>query len=180
MTQQAEQSFDERWKQRDERSRVFLETIDQLDDAIAATEDKKLRADLQRQRAKVGQEFAQHLDEGRLGYAGSRSRSVMPVWRVSRVPAKKHRAQAQAWMAQRDIDWDGSARSLCHEVRKALERDEPIPNGNFGLYVERTVSITLPRAFTMNILGQPVHVVPKCDVDTVVKEALEDSFRSED
>ena len=103
----------------------------------------------------------------------------MPVWRVSRVPAKKHRAQAQGWMAQRDIDWDGSAPLLCHEVRKALERIEPIPNGKFGLYVERTISITLPQAFTMNILGQPVHIVPGQKCNSAIRETLEDFVRGE-
>ena len=52
MTQPPDQSADERWKQREERSRLFLEEIDQLDDALAATVDKKLRGKLQRQRKK--------------------------------------------------------------------------------------------------------------------------------
>ena len=54
MTQQADQSSDERWRQRDERSRLLLKQIDQLDDAIAATADKKLRGNLQRESATIG------------------------------------------------------------------------------------------------------------------------------
>ena len=186
MTQQDDrqsEKSDRIYREREERSRNFLEKMDRLAAEIAAASpQKKLRGKLERERATTGTEFAKHLDNQGMGYLDSRSRSVVAVWRVTKVPSKKRRAEAKAWMAQRGLEWDGSAPRLRYEVRKALERGEPIPEGRFGLHVERTVAIELPQAFTMNILGEAVHVAPseKPDIGVIIKDALEDFIGGKD
>lgn len=162
MTQQDEQAQIERfgrlYLERQQQSHRLLEKIDQLEAAIAASNHKTQRRTLERENATVRRKFAEHL--GDQAYVEpSSSRTVMPIWRVTRVPSKKHKAAAREWMKQRGLDWDGSAPPLRHEVRTALEQGQPIPEGKFGLYVERTVDIKMPRAFTVKIFGKPLHIV---------------------
>ena len=55
-------------------------------------------------------------------------------------------------MKERD-SWDGSAPTLRHELRQALEQDQPVPEGKFGFHVERTVSKS--ELVIVNLAGQP-------------------------
>jgi len=133
-------------REREQQSRALLERIDQLDAEIAAAGDEKtLKAKLERDQRKIRQEFAEILGENTYADPSS-SRFVKPIWRVTGVPSKKSKEEATVWMAQRSLDWDGSAPRLRYEVRKALKQTEPVPDGKFGLHVERTVDIELPWA----------------------------------
>jgi hypothetical protein len=176
MTQQDEQAQLQKlgrlYLERQRQSLRLLEKIDQLEAAIAATNEIALRSRFDRENATVRRKFAEHL--GDQAYVEpSSSRTVMPIWRVTRVPSKKHKAAAREWMKQRCLDWDGSAPALRHEVRKALEQNQPVPEGKFGLHVERTVDIRMPRAFTINLLGKSHHVVASANQKTHV-EAMEE------
>jgi hypothetical protein len=176
MTQQDEQAQLQKlgrlYLERQQQSLRLLEKIDQLEAAIAATNEIALRSRFDRENATVRRKFAEHL--GDQAYVEpSSSRTVMPIWRVTRVPSKKHKAAAREWMKQRCLDWDGSAPALRHAVRKALEQNQPVPEGKFGLRVERTVDIRMPRAFTINLLGKSHHVVASANQKTHV-EAMEE------
>jgi hypothetical protein len=148
------------YTERRERSRRLLAKIDELDAAIAAARNQKaLRARLKRESDETRRELAAHLDE-RGYFEVFSSRNVVPIWLVAGIPSKKHREEARTWMARRGLYWNGSAPSLRHEVRKGLdERNNPVPEHRFGLHVERTIDIQTPRAFTINLLGEPYHVV---------------------
>jgi hypothetical protein len=58
-------------------------------------------------------------------------------------------------MKERALEWDGSAPPLRHELRKALEQGHPVPEGKFGLHVERTVDIRNPNLVIVNLEGKP-------------------------
>jgi len=163
VTQQDDQAQIETWgrlyAEREQRSRLFLKKIDELDAEIAAAADKKvLKARIEHDQAKIRREFAEHLGE-RSYVDPSSSLTVMPIWLVTGVPSKKRKEEAGEWMKQRGLDWDGSAPPLRHEVRKALEQNQSVPDSTFGLHVERTVDIKKPRAFTVNLLGRPHHML---------------------
>jgi hypothetical protein len=154
--------------------RDLLEKIDRVEAAIAASDDKAQRRRFERENASVRRQFAEHLgDETYVEQSGSRA--VVPIWLVKGVPSKNRKEQAREWMKQGGLDWDGSAPTLRHEVRKALENQQPIPEGKFGLHVERTVDIRLPRAFTVNLLGKPRHVLAPA-TDKTLKEHREEEL----
>lgn len=165
------------YEERQERSRLLLAKIDQLDAKIAAAGNQKaLRAALKRESAKTRRQFAEHL--GELGYIEKPSwRSAMAIWLVRGVPSKKHKEQARAWMEQLGKDWDGSAPSLRHEVKKALEQNKSVPEHKFGLHVERTVDIKMPRSFTVNLLGKPHHIVASATEPTNAEMKEEKALR---
>jgi hypothetical protein len=66
---------------------------------------------------------------------------VWPYWVVAGQPKKLTKAQAHEWLAARGVAWSGSAQELRDAVRKALARGETVPDGCFGLHIERTVKI---------------------------------------
>lgn len=151
------QPFIKRDREDQEHSRRFLEKIDELEAEIAASSDKVLRSRLERECAAVRRQFGAHL-KGRPYVHDATLRTVRPVWLVTGVPSKRHREEAKKWMKARGVDWDGSAPSLHHELRKALAQKVPITN-EFGLDVEWTVDIKAPHTFTVNETGTPRHVV---------------------
>jgi len=142
-----------RFEERQERSCRFLEKIDQLEAEIAAGNEQAQRNKLQREIADIRRQFAEHL--GDLNYIhGPSMRTVQRTWLISGVCSKQHREQARQWMKARFIDWDGATPALRHQVRKALERSEQVPDGNFGLHVERSVDIKPPRTIIVNQFGK--------------------------
>ena len=169
MTQEDEQAQIERfgrlYLERQQQSHRLLEKIDQLEAAIAASNHKAQRRTLERENATIRRQFAEHLRD-QTYVEQSSSRAVVPIWLVKRVPSKNHKEEAREWMKQRGLDWDGSAPPLRHEVRIALERNQPVPDRKFGLHVERTVDIKMPRAFTVNIFGKPRHIVASANEKT--------------
>lgn len=66
---------------------------------------------------------------------------VWPYWLVAGQPRQQSKAEAQEWMAEGGQSWDGSTQKLRDAVRRALHRNKPVPDGYFGLHVERTVKI---------------------------------------
>ena len=185
MTPQADQPEHEKWAQlyseREEQSRRFLEKIDQLE-ASLATSDHDQRNNLQRDRENTCRLFAQHLGDQNYVQTSS-SRTVTPVWLVTGVPSKKHKDQAKQWMKQRGIEWTGSAPPLRHEVRKARERNETIPEHSFGLKLVRTVDIKEPRAVSAHLFGKLRHFVVPADVnyrDEIREERLLPKYTRED
>jgi len=66
---------------------------------------------------------------------------VWPYWLVTGQPKKLAKAKANKWMAGRGLTWNGSASELIQAVRKAVAKGEIVPDGYFGLHVERTVKI---------------------------------------
>jgi hypothetical protein len=168
------ESFARIYDERQQHSRDLLGKIDRLEVALAASDDKNQRRSLERENSALRRRFAEHLgDETYIEQ--STSRAVVPIWLVAGVPAKSHRDEARQWMNQRGLNWAGPAPPLRHEVRKALEKHQPIPDGKFGLHVERTVDIRLPRAFTVNLLGKPQHVVAPA-TDKTLKEYREEEL----
>jgi hypothetical protein len=146
-------------RERERASQSYLAVLDQLEDDFIWAEDDRQRRKLQRENAAVRRAFAQHLGEET--YIDKlRSRAVIPIWFVGKVPSRKHKEAAREWMRQRGLDWDGSAPRLRNEVRRALQENQPIPEGKFGLHVERTVDIRNPREFTFNLLGKPHYILP--------------------
>src|SRR5689334_10527307 len=138
MTEHDEQARSEMharlYERKQQRSLRLLQKIDQLETEIAAATDKGLRRRLERENASVRRQFAEHLGD-QTYVEQSTSRAVVPIWSVEKSPAKDHREEARRWMKQRGLEWDGSAPPLRREVRKALEKDEQVPEGKFGLYV---------------------------------------------
>jgi len=175
MTQRDDQSqleeFGRLYRERQEQSQRLLEKIDRLEADIAASNDQAQRRSLERESATVRRQFAEHLGD-QTYVEQSSSRAVVPIWFVGRVPSKASKEKARHWMKLRGLDWDGSAPPLRHEVRNALEKSQPIPEGKFGLHVERTVDIRMPRAFTVNLLGKPHHIVAPT-TDMTLKEHRE-------
>jgi hypothetical protein len=67
---------------------------------------------------------------------------ITPVIRVEGQPSKQGRVQAEKWMAEIGVPWDGSINALRSEIYKSLKHGYTIPNGHFdGLYIEWTVEI---------------------------------------
>ena len=128
----------------DESDRLFAE-ITRLEAAIAASKDKSERRDLEREHAAIRRDFAEHLGS-QIHVDRPSARTIVPIWLVRGVPSKNRREEARGWMKERALEWDGSAPPLRHELRKALEQGHPVPEGKFGLHVERTVDIRNPES----------------------------------
>jgi len=172
MTKQDEQADIERIaelnREKERQSQSILNAIDQLEEDFLFTQDARQRRRLEREIAAARRAFAQHLgDETYI--EKSRSRAVVPIWFVGKIPSKKYKEAAREWMRQRGLDWDGSAPRLRHEVRKALQENQPIPEGKFGLHVERTVEIGNPRESTFYLLGKPHYIPPSIDTGPKAK-----------
>ena len=141
----------------DESDRLFAE-ITRIEAAIAANKDKSERRGLERELAAIRRDFAEHLGN-QTHVDRSSERTIVPIWLVRGVPSKNRKEGAREWMKQRGFAWDGSAPALRHEVRTALEQGQPIPEGKFGLYVERTVDIRNPEVFIVNLEGEPHQII---------------------
>jgi hypothetical protein len=154
MTERNDYLFHEpRRRHLDESERLFAE-ITRLEAAIAASKDKSARHGLEREHAAIRRDFAEHL--GNQTHVDRPSaRTIVPIWLVRGVPSKTRKEEARGWMKVRGFEWDGSAPALRHEVRTALAQGQPIPEGKFGLYVERTVDIRNPEPVIVNFEGQP-------------------------
>lgn len=154
MTERNDDAYYElRRRNLDESDRLF-EKITQLEAAIAATKDKNERRRLEHEQAAIRRDFATHLgNQTHVDQASART--IVPIWLVRGVPSKNRKEEAREWMKQRGFEWDGSAPALRHEVRTALAQGQPIPESNFGLYVERTVDIRNPQVFIVNLEGKP-------------------------
>lgn len=121
----------------------FLQLMDRLDAEIGASKNSVKLQNL-RERDNVARLFAEHL-QGESYWQKETDRVVVAIWGIEGVPKKKLKEDARMWMEQRGIAWNGSAPSLREQVKVALEQNEEIPHGYFGLYVERTVEIREPR-----------------------------------
>src|SRR5690606_10682573 len=67
---------------------------------------------------------------------------IKPVIRVEGQPSKQGRIQAEKWMADIGVAWDGSINALRTEIYETLKHGDTIPNGHFdGLHIEWTVEI---------------------------------------
>ncbi|HUL86596.1 MAG TPA: hypothetical protein VLU23_00245 [Pseudolabrys sp.] len=168
MTERNEYLFYEpRRRMLDESDRLFAE-ITRLETAIAASKDKSERRGLERELAAIRRDFAEHL--GNQTHVDRPSeRTIVPIWLVRGVPSKNRKGEARDWMKQRGFSWDGSAPALRHEVRTALEQGQPVPEGKFGLYVERTVDIRKPGVFIVNLEGEPHYLLSPARIGPKLK-----------
>lgn len=134
---------------RKDQSLKFLQKIDQIEAEIKSTVDDRVRLNqLRDERARLCRQFAKHLSYGQIGGSYSpffdRGRHVEPYWLVEGVPSKKHLEEAKSWVKERNIDWDGSARSFRHAFKQGINfGDELLPDHHFGLHVEYTVRIDM-------------------------------------
>jgi hypothetical protein len=135
-----------------EQSRHLFEQLERVDAELKAAHDNKpLRRKLQRDKARLGRQFANHLMIDDMGWGtrrmySERGREVEPYLHIDGVPKKNKREEANAWMQARGIKWDGSAPSLWYEVRSALEKRENVPDHRFGLHIGWTVRIRPPNS----------------------------------
>jgi hypothetical protein len=158
MTERNDYLFYEPHRRRmDESDRLFGKIV-QLEAAIAAAKDKRERRRLEHEQAAMRRDFAKHLGN-QTHVDRSSERTVVPIWLVRGVPSKNRKEEARGWMQQRGVAWDGSTPALRYEVRTALEQGQAIPEGKFGLYVERTVDIRNPQAFIVNLEGEPHRLI---------------------
>jgi hypothetical protein len=113
--------------------------------AAAGTDTKKVN-EHQKSMSKYKGLLAQHLGDRSIDYISESARlRVTPCWGIFGQPPKRFKAQAREWMAARNLRWN--PRDLIEAMRDALEDGEDVPEGYFGLRVERTVQIeTLPPA----------------------------------
>jgi hypothetical protein len=142
----------------DAHDAISSRLLDQLEriqaELTAAHSNKRLRRKLEREDYVLRQAFAKHLmievDRFDLfscenykskGFYEKDRKKVRAYRRVDGVPNKKGKIDAAAWMAGRNVDWNGSAPDLRREIHKALENGEALPDGYFGLHVEWTVEI---------------------------------------
>jgi hypothetical protein len=171
------ETLDRKFRERQEQSRRFLEDIDHLEAEIATNTEQAVRNKLQREIDDTRRQFAEHL--GDLNYIHPPSlRTVTRVWLVSRICSKKHKDKAKEWMKARGVDWNGSTPALRHQIRTALERGEPVPDGKFGLHVERSVDIKPPRTIIVNESGKPRQViVPLSDTTNAENKAEKDFLK---
>ena len=186
MTQRDDQSrredFGRFYREKQEQSQRLLKKIDRLEADLAASNETAQRRTLERENATIRRQFAEHL--GNQTYVEqSSSRAVVPIWFVRGVPSKDFKEEARQWMKKRGLDWDGSAPRLRHEVRKALEQNLPVSEAKFGLHVERTVDIKMPRPFTINLLGKLQHgvtsAIAKTNAETKEEKARQKFWRGE-
>jgi hypothetical protein len=141
-------------EEHDEISSRLLDRLESIKAALeAARNDKRLMRVLHREDHELRREFAKHLAievtrhcawNGEHKTAGSYERDgkvVRTVLAVDGQPTKTGKVAAIAWMASRNATWVGTAPELRREVKKALKGCESVPDGFFGLYVDRTVEI---------------------------------------
>ena len=143
-----------------EKASHYLRAIELLEARMAVGGlDKRRLDDFRRSIVKIKQAFA-GLFVGEITSMEFiypyREVEVWPYWLVASQPKKELKPQAREWMAARGQSWDGSAQKLRDAVRRALHHNEPVPEGYFGLHVERTVKIRMKRAHNLHLLpGQP-------------------------
>lgn len=118
----------------------------QLGLAASEVEDPKTRRVVLREQSKLGRELAEMLGTPQgskvVPLPAPQEGAIRPVVRVSGLPSKIGRAQAEKWMAENGIGWDGSIDVLRSEISNAFGRGEDIPNGRFdGLRVEWTIEV---------------------------------------
>jgi len=124
--------------------------FDRLDAKIkAAAGDEPLLKELQLRRAKISERVARELldlgpganfpDDDPSEVYDTGGRDIYPFFKVTGNPSKKGRPMAEEWMRQRNVEWDGSTKSLRREVVQALFQAESVPN--FGLGIQLTVEI---------------------------------------
>ena len=127
-------------------SRQFLARIDELDRQIGAeTTNKSDRRKLFQARSRIAQHFAKHLDADRVSslkvFHADDGRSVWVVLNISGTPSREGRQKAAEWMASRGRAWNGDVSSLRATMRRTLRGGDDLPDGQFGLRVERTIKI---------------------------------------
>jgi hypothetical protein len=124
-------------------------------------------------RSIVCQEFARHLDVGRRKrlsepFFSKGDKMAYTTLKVVGTPSKQGRPQAHDWLASRGIVWEGDARTLRKELRKALDEGDA-PENYFGLRIERTVEICgperAPRRLSPYYNGQAAAFADKSDPD---------------
>jgi len=125
------------------QSRQLLAIIDELDRLIAAeTTNKATRRKLLRARSGAAQQLAEHLDPSRFPYfTADDGRNVWVVLEITGTPSRAGRLQAEEWAASRSQPWKGDIKKLRALMRQALQSDEKLPLGHFGLRVGRTIRI---------------------------------------
>jgi hypothetical protein len=107
--------------------------------AAAGTDTKKVN-EHQKSISEYKGLLAQHLGDRSVTYiSASGEMLVTPCWDISGQPPKRFKAQAREWMAARNLRWN--PRDLIEALRDAIEDGEVVPEGYFGLRVERTVQI---------------------------------------
>lgn len=152
-------------------SERLLARLEEIQTALAEVQhDNPGRRNLERQERAVRHEFAAHLmvDGARTmdctrprarGMYRKSGTTVRPLWRVGGVPRKKEKAAASEWMRARGLCWDGSAPHLQREIQVALDRNESVPHGHFGLHVEWTVEIGVVEWLQIGSASS-FHIVP--------------------
>ncbi len=105
----------------------------------AGTDTKKVN-EHQKSMSKYKGLLAQHLGDRSVNYISASGKMlVTPCWVISGQPPKRFKAQAREWMAARNLRWN--PHDLTEALRDAIEDGEVVPEGYFGLRVERTVQI---------------------------------------
>jgi hypothetical protein len=142
-------------EEHDAISSQLLDGLERIQTELeTARHNKPLRRKLLREDYLLRQRFAKHLlvEVERFDWWSGetykskgvykRDRKKIRAYRqVDGVPNKKGKVEAKAWMAARNVSWNGSAPDLRREVQNALTSDATIPDGYFGLHVEWTVEI---------------------------------------
>lgn len=132
-----------------EKCHLYLVLIEREEALMAIVKaDTKKVNEYQQEIAKLKRLLAKHLGDRSIDWiSASRRHRVTPCWVISGQPQKRLKAQAREWMAARDLTWTG-APDLRDAVQDALEDGEQVPEGHFGLRVERTITIEqlAPRA----------------------------------
>jgi hypothetical protein len=155
----SEQTEESKFKVRCEDLLAQIERVE-AEIKSAASDNKRVKH-LKRDKDNLQRQFATHLGDNTVSrYYQNSKRDVVAYWRVDGVPSKKDRQEAQAWMAERGIEWSGAAPSLRSEVLKALKSDQKIPDGRFGLHVEWTVRIDA-KGWLLLDTDAPYHFVPR-------------------
>jgi len=139
-----------------EKASHYLRAIELLEARMAVGRlDKRRLNDFRRSIVKLKQAFAALFvgDITSMEFIYPyREVEVWPYWLVANQPKKESKPRAREWMATRGQCWDGSAQKLRDAVRQALHRNEQVPEGYFGLQVERTVQIRMKRAHNLHLL----------------------------
>lgn len=138
---------------------LHLRAIDVLQARLELDDlDRKAIQGLKRRIAAIKRSFAAHFIDGCISLEfvwRDRSVDVWPYWLVSGQPKKSKREQARIWMEERGYAWDGSVQGLREAIRKALDDGAGIPDGFFGIHVERTVQIRIRNEIASHL--EPEH-----------------------
>jgi hypothetical protein len=138
----------------------------------ADRDDKTAQRRLQHENYVLRREFAKHLTievtrhsdwngeyKTKGFYESNDGKVVRATRRADGQPSKAGKVAAAAWMASRNVSWNGSAPELRREVMKALGNGELVPKGYFGLHVDLTVEIET-REWLMQEGGGKWQMVP--------------------